>query len=153
MLLETLIPLAKTYVIDLILENEEVKKFPKDFVTEGMKWVRSWFIRDDDPVTKTIVESAAQPAAVKEAVLEAKLTELLKNPQFVAELQAQLAAYAQHSPTAKNIFEGQSLDVTGSVHIGDVGTSADDAAYARKNIIGPGSTIKSGGDFHLGDKR
>lgn len=149
-LLETLIPIATNYVTDLLLENEEVKKFPKDFVTEGMKWVRSWFIRDEDPVTKTIVESA-QPAAVKEVVIEAKLKDLLNNPQFVEELKAQLATYAQHNPTAKNIFEGQSLDITGSIHIGDSGI-ADTTTYDRKNIVGLGATIEAGGDFHLGDK-
>jgi hypothetical protein len=150
MLLETLIPLATKYVTDLVLENEEVKKFPKDFLTEGMKWVRSWFIRDDDPITKTIVESAEQPVAVKEAVLEAKLHDLLKNPQFVEELKTQLTAYAAHSPAAKNIIDGANIEVTGSAHIGDKDASGA-AVGSEKNVIKGGSTLKIGGDFRLGD--
>lgn len=149
MLIETLLPLATKYVTDLVLENEEVKKFPEEFVTAGMLWVRSWFLKSDDPVTKTIVESEAQPVAVKEAVLTAKLNELMKNPQFVEELKGQLAAYAQHSPTAKNIIEGGNIDVTGSVHIGDK-VDAGSANYDQKNIVKGGTTIKAGGDFRLG---
>ncbi|MEZ0483420.1 hypothetical protein [Fibrella aquatica] len=145
-----MIPVAIKYVTDLLLENEEVKKFPKDFVTAGMLWVRSWFLKEDDPVTKGIIESETQPTAVKEAVLEAKLKELLKNPQFVQELQAQLATYAQHSPTAKNIIDGANIDVTGSVHIGDTGIT-DAATYDQKNVVKSGSVIKAGGDFRLGD--
>ena len=147
---ETLLPLAIKYVADLVLENEEVKKFPKDFVTEGAKWVRSWFLKEDDPVTKSIIESETQPMVVKEAVLGAKLSELMKNPQFVEELKAQLVAYAHHSPTAKNIVEGGNIDVTGSVYIGDK-AGDDSAAYDQKNVVRQGSIIKAGGDFRLGD--
>ncbi|MBO0937683.1 hypothetical protein J2I47_14085 [Fibrella sp. HMF5335] len=147
---ETLIPLATKYVTDLILENEEVKKFPQDFVTAGMLWVRSWFLKPDDPVTKTIVESETQPVAVKEAVLAAKLSELIKNPQFVEELKVQLAAYAQHSPTAKNIIDGADIDITGSVHIGDK-TDPGSPNYDQKNIVKGGTVIKARGDFRLGD--
>ena len=150
MIAEALIPIATKYVTDLVLENEEVKKFPKDFVTAGAKWVRSWFLKPDDPVTKSTIESETQPVAVKEAVLEAKLSELLKNPQFVEELKAQLSAYAQHSPTAKNVIEGSSIDVTGSVYIGDK-AGDDSAAYDQKNVVRQSSIIKAGGDFRLGD--
>ena len=100
----------------------------------------------DDPITKSIVESETQPVAIKEAVLEAKLSELLKNPQFVEELKAQLATYAQHSLTAKNIMDGGAIDVVGSVHIGDK-TGGDTTNYDQKNIVKGGTAIKAGGDF------
>ncbi len=106
-MLESMIALAKTYVFDLVLTNEEVQKFPKDFVSASMRWIRSWFLVDD-PVTTTIVESD-KPAAVKEAVLEAKLSDLLKNPQFVAELQAQLATYQLHSSRLKNVVDNAQI--------------------------------------------
>ena len=40
---------ATKYVLDLITENEELKKFPKEFVNESVKWVKSWFLKPEDP--------------------------------------------------------------------------------------------------------
>ena len=54
---------AAKFVFDLILENEEVKKFPRDFVTASMKWVRSWFLTDDDPQTAAVLQAPQSSAA------------------------------------------------------------------------------------------
>ena len=58
---ESLIAAAMPYLTDLVIKNEEVQKFPKDFVSASMRWIRSWFL-EDDPVTKAIVESDKAPA-------------------------------------------------------------------------------------------
>lgn len=146
-MIESLIPLAKTYVFDLVLGNEEVKKFPGDFVTASMKWIRSWFL-EDNPTAKAVVESDS-PAVAKEAVLGAKLTELLKNPQFVEELQGQLAAYNTHRSRIKNVADNAQIESQGTVHIGDTG-AGDATTYDEKNVV-KGGSIKAGQDFHLGD--
>lgn len=146
-MIESLIPLAKTYVFDLVLGNEEVKKFPGDFITASMKWIRSWFL-EDDPTAKAVVESDS-PTVAKEAVLGAKLNELLKNPQFVEELNGQLAAYNAHRSRIKNVANNAQIEVQGTVHIGDKGTG-DATGYDEKNVV-KGGSIKAGQDFHLGD--
>ena len=147
-MIETLLPQAMAYLTDLLLKNEEVQKFPKDFVSASMRWVRSWFL-EDDPLTKAVVESN-KSAGVEEAVLHDKLSELLKNPQFVEELRGQLAAYATHRPRQKNVVDGSTIEATGPVRIGDTGQIGEDS-YDEKNVVKEGSTIKTGGDFRLGD--
>ncbi len=148
-MLESLIALAKPYLTTLVLENEEVQKFPKDFVSASMRWIRSWFL-EDDPTTQAVVQSA-QPMVVKEAVLEVKLRELLKNPQFEEELRAQLAAFETHHPSRKNVLESHvRVETEEDIHIGDK-APGDTAAYDEKNIVGTGTTIKSGKGFRLGD--
>lgn len=147
-MIETLIPLAKTYLFDLLIDNEEVKKFPKDFVTASMLWIRSWFL-EDDPTAKAVVESAS-PTVAKEAVLEAKLKELLKNPKFEDELKAKLEEYKTHSGNFKNVVDGAEITADGNVHIGDKGLVTNDS-YNEKNIVKGEAKIKAGKDFHLGD--
>lgn len=146
-MIETVIPLAKTYVFDLVFNNEEVKKFPGDFVTASMRWIRSWFL-EDDPTAMAVVESDS-PTIAKEAVLGAKLTELLKNPQFVEELQEQLADYQTHCSRIKNVADNAQIEAQGTVHIGDKGAS-EATQYDEKNVA-KGGSIKAGQDFHLGD--
>lgn len=146
-MIESLIPPALKYLSDLVLDNEEVKKFPKDFVTASMKWIRSWFL-EDDPTAKAVVDSDS-PAVAKEAVLGAKLNELMKNPQFVEELNGQLAAYNAHRSRIKNVADNAQIEVQGNVHIGDKGPG-EDTGYDEKNVV-KGGSIKAGQDLHLGD--
>ncbi|WP_373511555.1 hypothetical protein [Persicitalea sp.] len=146
-MIDSLIPPALKYITDLVLDNEEVKKFPKEFITASMKWISSWFL-EDDPVTKTVVNSDS-PAVAKEAVLKAKLNELLKNPQFAQELNEHLAAYNVQRSRIKNVAVDAQIEAQGNVHIGDKGTG-DTTAYDEKNVI-KGGSIKAGKDFHLGD--
>lgn len=146
-MMDSLIPAALKYVADLVLDNEEVKKFPADFVTASMKWIRSWFL-EDDPVTKSVVESDS-PVVAKEAVLKAKLEQLLKNPQFAQELNQQMAAYTTERSRIKNVADNAELEAQGNLRIGDKGTG-DATVYDQKNII-KGGSAKAGQDFQLGD--
>ncbi len=118
-MIDSLIPPALKYITDLVLDNEEVKKFPKEFITASMKWISSWFL-EDDPTAKAVVESDS-PAVAKEAVLKAKLHELLKNPQFAQELNEHLAAYTIQRSRIKNVAVGAQIEAQGNVHLGDKG--------------------------------
>lgn len=146
-MLDSLISPALKYITDLVLDNEEVKKFPKEFVTASMKWISSWFL-EDDLTAKAVVESDS-PAVAKEAVLKAKLNELLKNPQFAQELNEHLAAYNIQRSRIKNVADNAQIEAQGNVHIGDK-EIGDTTAYDEKNVI-KGGSIKAGQDFHLGD--
>ncbi|MBL7795126.1 MAG: hypothetical protein JNJ90_01375 [Saprospiraceae bacterium] len=141
--------LAKKYVLDLILANEEVKKFPEDFVTTSMKWIRSWFLIDGDPVVKTVLDSPGNEA-VTTALVEKELSKLLKNETFKQELEAWIAEYATQKQKIKNVMKNTDMDIQGNVHIGDRGNFAD-VDYDQKNIV-KGSNIKTGSDFRLGDE-
>jgi hypothetical protein len=143
-----LLDTALDYLLSVVTENEEVKKFPKDFVTASMQWIRSWFLIDD-PVSTSIVDNAAMPEVAKKAVLEAKLNTLKDNPEFMKELEAKVQAFSVQRERIKNVVSDANIDVAGKIHIGDSGTSASDN-YDQKNVI-KGGTFKSGGDFHLGD--
>lgn len=146
----SLIASASAYVLDLLMENEEVKKFPQDFITASMQWVRTWFLVDDDPVTKTILEAKDQAAPVKKAILEAKLKTLLDNPTFAEELKGQLVKYEQQRAKIKNVLgENAEIDATGNVRIGDQGAAVQDEGYDEKNVVK--GKIKSGGNVTIGD--
>lgn len=139
---------AKTFLLHFLLENEEVKKFPNDFVTASMKWIRSWFLTDEDPIGKSVLESAGNES-LKKIVVEQKLSVLLENETFKRELQGLLATYETEKKKAKNVIEHSNIAVQGGVHVGDQGQSSGED-YDQKNVI-KGSTIKAGRDFRLGD--
>jgi hypothetical protein len=139
---------ALDYLVGIVTENEEVKKFPKDFVTASMQWIRSWFLTDDDPVSKAILETPGNEAA-KKIVLEQKLPRLLENPDFQQQLEQHLTAYATQLANAKNMIDQSQIEVTGNIHLGDLGTPTEQAD-TPKNII-RSSTIKAGGDLRIGD--
>jgi hypothetical protein len=144
-LLET----ATTYILDLLTENEELKKFPKEFVNESVKWVKSWFLKPEDPKTNAKLEDPNKSMEVKKDIIQDKLDDLKDNPQFIKELTERLAAFEQHKTRLKNVVVDADIDIKGSVHIGDKGSPLGDN-YDEKNII-KGGTIKAGGDFRLGD--
>ncbi len=139
---------ALGFVVSIVLENEEVKKFPKDFVTESTKWIRSWFLIDD-PKIEAKINDPTRTAESKKTVIEGKLEDLLENPVFKQELAARLQAADAHRERAKNVLDKSEIDVKGSVYIGDKGNPTD-GQYDQKNIV-KNSTIKAGGDFRLGD--
>jgi len=109
---------ATKFILDFILDNEEVKKFPKDFVTASMKWVRSWFLTDDDPDTKSMLESNASIEKKKEAIVQ-KTERLQQNPQFNHELKERLQEYGIHVANSRNVAIGNTISAH-TVHIGDV---------------------------------
>lgn len=139
---------ATSVILNILLENEEVKKFPQDFVTASMKWIRSWFLTDDDALGNSVLESAGNEP-LKKMVVEQKLTGLIENETFKQELKTLLDAYSTEKTKVKNLVENANIEVDGSVRIGDQGTSGGDD-YDQRNIV-RGSTIKAGGDFRLGD--
>lgn len=143
-----LLDTALDYIFSIITENEEVKKFPKDFVTASAKWVRSWFLIDDPKTAAKLAEPQRSPES-KKTLIEAKLEDLLENADFVKELEERLAAFEQHKSRLKNVVTDANIDAKGNVHIGDKGHSSGDN-YDQKNVI-QGGTIKAGGDFRLGD--
>lgn len=138
---------ALDYIIGVVTENEEVKKFPKDFVTTSMQWIRSWFLIDD-PKTEAKINDPMRSEESKRTILEGKLEDLQENPTFMKELEERLAAFSAQREKLKNVIDGGNIEAQGNVHIGDVNSSND--SYDQKNII-KGSTIKAGGDFRLGD--
>lgn len=145
-------PLLKTaldYIFGILTENEEVKKFPKDFITASAQWIRSWFLVDD-PKTAAKLADPTRSADSKKTLIEGKLEDLLENATFVQELEARLAAFEQHKSRLKNVMTDADIDVKGNVHIGDKGNASGDQ-YDEKNVI-KGGNIKAGGDFRLGDE-
>ncbi|MDX2280982.1 MAG: hypothetical protein NW218_15450 [Saprospiraceae bacterium] len=121
---------AKKYVLDFILENEEVKKFPKDFVTATMQWIRSWFLKDD-PISTAIVTAPGNEAA-KKIIIEQKLPVLLENEQFKKEMAEKLADFKTQETTMKNVITGSTITVGGNFRLGD-------------------EHIQAGGNVHVGD--
>lgn len=140
---------ATKYVLDLLTENEELKKFPKEFVNESVKWVKLWFLTPEDPKTKAKLEDPNKSIHVKKDIIQDKLDDLKEIPQFKKELAERLAAFEQQKSRLKNVVSDADIDVKGSVHIGDKGTSSGDN-YDEKNSL-KGSSIKASGDFRLGD--
>lgn len=144
-LLET----ATQYILDLLIENEELKKFPKEFTDEAVKWVKSWFLKPEDPRTNAKLEDPGKSIEVKKDIIQDKLEDLKDNPQFIKELTERLAAFEQQKSRIKNMVSDSDIEVQGSVYIGDKGRTSGDH-YDEKNVI-KGSNIKAGGDFRLGD--
>lgn len=140
---------ATKYILDLLTENEELKKFPKEFVNESVKWVKSWFLKPEDPKTNAKLEDPNKSIEVKKDIIQDKLDDLKDNAQFTKELTERLAAFEQQRARLKNVATDADIDIKGSVHIGDKGSASGDN-YDEKNII-KGGTIKAGGDFRLGD--
>jgi hypothetical protein len=147
MIMTDLLSKAVEFVVGIVSENEEVKKFPRDFVAASMQWIRSWFLTDD-PVTEKVLTSD-KPEAAKKAVAEAKVEDLLQNPTFKKELEALLLQYEAQRAILKNVVSQSNIEVAGYVHIGDTGGVSGEK-HAKKNVV-EGSTIKSGGKFRLGD--
>jgi hypothetical protein len=119
-----LIETATAYILSIITENEEVKKFPKDFVSASMKWIRSWFL-EDDPKAAAKLNDVNKSDDYKKAVIEAKLEDLDGNEVFQKELAGKLEAYNQHKITRKNVVENAEIEADGSVWIGDKDGNSD----------------------------
>lgn len=143
-----LIEKALSYIVGIVTENEEIKKFPKDFVTASMQWIRTWFLKDD-PKTEAKLADPERSEESKKTIIESKLEDLQENPTFVQELTERLSAFEQHQTRLKNVVANADIDAKGNVHIGDKGSSSGDQ-YDEKNVV-KDSTIKPGGDFQVGD--
>ena len=144
-LLET----ATKYILDLLTDNEKLKRFPKEFIDASVTWVKSWFLIPEDPKTNAKLEDPNKPMEVKKDIIQDKLEDLKDNAQFQKELTELLAAFEQHRTRLKNVVHDADIDVKGSIHIGDKGSASGDH-YDEKNVI-KGGSINAGGDFRLGD--
>lgn len=139
---------AKKYVLSLLLENEEVKNFPKEFTTAAVQWIRSWFLKDD-PSAEVVINLPGNEEA-KTKIIEAKLPKLLDDPRFVEELKSKLGEFEQRISRIKNLVDEKSeIDAGGSVTIGDKGNAQTDDGYTQKNIVK--GKIKAGKDVQIGD--
>lgn len=134
---------AGAFILNILSKNKEVKKFEDDFVDASVKWVRSWFLKDD-PTAEYVLDANEVP----KKFVQDKLEKLIENPEFKKELEDKL----QQSKTAiikeKNIAKNAKIKGK-NVHIGDK-TSENDGNWDRKNIV-EGGSIEADGDFHLGD--
>ena len=98
-LLET----AAEYIVGMITKNEEVKKFPEEFINESVKWVKSWFLTPEDPKTMEKLNNPNKSIEYKKDIVEDKLDELKDNAQFQKELNEKLQAYTQHKIKRKGV--------------------------------------------------
>ena len=144
-----MLAIATKFILDLLTDNEELKKFPKEFTDEAVKWIKSWFLKPEEPKINAKLEDPDKSIEVKKDIIQDKLADLKDNAQFQQELTARLAAFEQQRARLKNVVHDANMDVTGSVHIGDKGSVSGDN-YDEKNIV-KGGTIKVGGDFRMGD--
>ena len=126
---------AAKYILDLLTENEELKKFPKEFVNESVKWVKSWFLKPEDPKNTAKLEDPNKSIEVKKDIIQDKLEDLQSNAQFQKELTERLAAFEQQKGKLKNIVgKNAEIDSDGDVVVGDTGGSIQDN-YDQKNIV------------------
>ncbi len=144
-LLET----AAEYILNILTDNEDVKKFPKEFVGESVKWIKSWFLTPEDPKTMAKLEDPKKSNDYKKDIIDDKLEDLQDNPTFMQELTAKIQAYEAHKRTSMNTIDETDLDVKGSFHQGNTGGASSNNAD-EKNVI-KRSKITVGGDFRQGD--
>jgi hypothetical protein len=112
-----LIEKATAYILDTVLQNEEFKKFPQDFITASVRWVRSWFL-EDDPKTEAKLSAPDKSKDYKQGVVESRLEDLLENPQFKQELETKLAEYERHAASLPSISNRTNTIEGSSIHTG-----------------------------------
>ena len=140
---------AAAYILDIVTENEDFKKFPKEFVGESVKWVKSWFLTPEDPKATAKLEDPKKSIEVKKDIIGDKLDDLKENPQFMKELEAQLHALAAAKRTLLNVIEDSDVEVKGNFRQGNTGGASKSTAD-ETNIV-KRSKIVVGGDFRQGD--
>jgi hypothetical protein len=144
-----LLEIAAEYVLGILTENEEFKKFPKEFVGESVKWVKSWFLTPEDPKTTAKLEAVDKSPDYKKAVIDAKLEDLVENAVFMTELKAKLAQYEVEKRKTLNTIEDANLTVKGNFRQGTTGNASGSNADEVNSI--KRTTIVVDGDFRQGD--
>ena len=139
---------AAEYILALLTEDETIKAFPKEFIAESAKWVKSWFLKDDVK-TEEKLKDPARSAETKKGIIESKLETLVEDPTFKASLEQQLAAFQKEKDRIKNVMVGGSIDAKQDVHVGDT-EGGNDVGLTKKNVL-ENVTVKTDGSFHLGD--
>lgn len=144
-----LITLGIGYIVNTFAKNKEVHSVVDDFVTESAKWVRSWFVKNDQEPLIQKLEEEPESEEVK-AELSDAIGGMVQDDQFKAELKKWVVECKKPIPSMKNVLEDIEIEVKGHINIGDKGGS--DQVYNKKNVVKTGK-IKGGGDFNLGDMR
>jgi hypothetical protein len=144
-LLET----AAEYILGIIVEDDNFKKFPKEFIGESVKWVKSWFLTPEDPKTTAKLEDPKKSVEYKKDIIDDKLEELTTNTAFMQELIIKIQAYETHKQTSLNTINDTELDVKGSFRQGNTGGESSNKAMEQNTI--KRSKITVGGDFRQGD--
>ena len=140
---------AAEYILGIITENEEVKKFPKEFIRESVKWVKSWFLTPEDPRNTAKLQDPNKSIEVKKDIIDDKLAELQSNAVFMKELETKMQQYAAEKRKLLNVIDDSDIDVKGNFRQGNTGGAVQSDAD-EKNVI-KRSKIKVGGDFRQGD--
>ena len=146
MLPEGLLTKAAGYVLTILAKNEEVQKFPKEFIDESVKWVKSWFLKPEEPTTTAILEDKTKPEAVKKVLVETQLQTLSSNPEFMTQLQSMLEQYAMHR-SSLNLMEDVEIKVKKDFHQGSTGGEGGDNIIKRAKIEVEGD-FRQGNDFN-----
>ena len=144
-----LLTTAAEYVLGIITENEDVKKFPKEFVGESIKWVKSWFLTPEDPRNTAKLEDPNKAIEVKKDIIDDKLMDLQSNPVFMQELAAKLQIYNAEKLKLLNVIDDSEIDVKGNFRQGNTGSISTSNAD-ETNVI-KRSKITVTGDFIQGD--
>ena len=140
---------AAAYVLGIITENEDFKKFPKEFVGESIKWVKSWFLTPEDPKATAKLIDPDKSIEVKKDIIADKLAELKDNPTFQTELTEKIQLYEHHRRQLLNNIENSDIEVKGNFKQSNTigtGSSDSDATNSIKH-----SKIVVGGDFTQGN--
>ena len=140
---------AAAYVLGIITENEDFKKFPKEFVGESIKWVKSWFLTPEDPKATAKLIDPDKSIEVKKDIIADKLAELKNNPTFQTELTEKIQLFEHHRRQLLNTIENSDIEVKGNFkQSNSIGTGSSDSDTT--NSI-KGSKIVVGGDFTQGN--
>ena len=140
---------AKIFFVDFLLRKEEVEKLPQEFLNNAINWIRLWLAAEDDVLTQAVIDSPGNEM-LKTALVEQKLPALLQNEAFNRQLQSMLAQYSMQKTRVKNAVDHSAADVQGNIKIGDKNPLPGEV-YDQKNTV-KGSTLKAGGDMHIGDE-
>jgi len=135
---------AGAFILNILSKNQEAQKFKQDFVDESVKWVRSWFLKEDASA-KYVLDAETK---IPKQFVQDKLRQLTQNPQFKKELEDRLKKSKSYVIQEKNIAKNTHIKGK-NIHIGDKTPNNDDH-WDRKNIV-EGSQIEAEEDFHLGD--
>ena len=135
---------AGAFVLNILSKNKEAQKFEKDFVNASVKWVRSWFLKDDASA-KYVLDADNE---VPKGFVQDKLEKLVQNPDFKKELEGWMKKSESAIIKEKNIAKNAKIKGK-NIQIGDK-TPGNDSHWDRKNIV-EGGSIEADGDFHLGD--
>jgi Effector-associated domain 11 len=140
---------AAEYILGILVEDDNFKKFPKEFMGESVKWVKSWFLTPEDSKTTAKLEDPKKSVEYKKDIIDDKLEELKDNATFMQELTTKIHAYEAHKRTSLNTIDDTELDVKGSFRQGNTGGESSNKATEQNTI--KRSKITVGGDFRQGD--